>query len=130
MVKKHHGLARTAAVIIIISLATTLGSYAIVTGKNVELDPLKEYVTITGDHIINLPCAPVGGDWSSDKPVLPETRGLPLNYHFWNPCEGDRVLLKEFVLDLGFWLFVFSGIYISYLAYAFKAREKSKDKAS
>jgi hypothetical protein len=109
-------------IILTVSLLTTLGSYAIVTKRNVVLDPLKEYDTLSGKTIVNLPCAAVGGPpWMSSHPILPEARGLPLNYHFWNPCYGNQILLDGFVFDLVFWVFIYSALYIAY--------EKYKDKS-
>jgi hypothetical protein len=94
------------------SLLITLASYAIPTWRNVHLDPLKEYTTITGETIVNLPCgSPDYPEWHSNDPILPEARGLPFNYHFWNPCYGHQILRNSFLLDTIFWFLLSMGIY-------------------
>jgi hypothetical protein len=123
MTKKHVSVAATAAALIVISLSATLGSYTVVTGRNVKLDPLKEYITIDGKNIVNLPCGTDDVNWVSNDPVMPESRGIPLNYNFWNPCHGHKILRDGLIIDFGFWLVVFSGLYVSYLKY--NAKHKS-----
>lgn len=105
--------------IILLGVLTTINSYLIITDRNVLLDPLKPYVTITGERIVNLPCSPIGAvSWSSNAPILPETRGFPINYHFWNPCHGDKILLKGFVIDVLFWIFMYTTMYGAYILYS------------
>jgi hypothetical protein len=106
MLRKY---ARYIAAVLLVSLLVTISSYLIVTGRNVHLEALKGYTTLSGKYIVNLPCAagpssaPESSDWQSYDPVLPETRGLPLNYHFWNPCSGHQILREGFLLDWAFW---------------------------
>jgi hypothetical protein len=109
---------RTVAILLLVSLLTTVGSYPIVTGKNLPLNSTKDYKTITGDDIVTLPCAPVGdSDWDSGAPVLPETRGIPFNYHYWDPCFGNKILRDGFVLDFIFWLVAYGILYSTSLIY-------------
>jgi hypothetical protein len=118
---KTYGLSvlRTIFLLAAASLTLTLASYAVVTGRNIHLDPLEKYVLINGDYVINLPCAPVDDthNWVSSDPVLPEARGLPLNYHFWNPCYGDKVLRMPFLLDAAFWFAASLAALIVYRVY-------------
>jgi hypothetical protein len=123
MSKKHIKFLKTIGTLVIISVITTFASYGVVTGRNLRLDPLEPYVIITGESIINLPCA--GGpddygaytDWVSSDPFLPEARGLPFNYHFWNPCSHDQILRTGFLLDLTFWFLLYASTYALYLGY-------------
>jgi len=119
MPEKHLALVRKVLVLIFISLLPTIGSYAVVTHRNVALDRVKQYTTIQGEPIINLPCAPAGSipeypNWQSDQPILPEARGLPFNYSFWNPCEGYKILRDGFLLDWTVWFVFCSILYMVY----------------
>jgi hypothetical protein len=97
---------RTIIIFLGISVVITICSYGIVTGRNVAE---QDATTITGDYIVNLPCMTSDPNWHSDKPLLPEARGIPFNYNFWNPCYGNKILLNGFLLDIGFWFIVAAG---------------------
>jgi len=111
MTIKRLTLLENSLLIISFSILTTLCSYIVVTGHNVRLSDQGDIITITGEHIVELPCASPDTDWRSDDPILPETRGIPFNYHYWNPCDGTKVLRTGFVLDVGFWCVVFGASY-------------------
>ena len=124
MSKKLVKLLKVTALLVAASLITTLASYAVVTNRNIRDDSMWPYITLTGRLIVNLPCP--GGphsadypiDWMSNDPVLPETRGLPFNYHFWNPCHGHQILRTPFLLDLAFWFLLYACLYMLYRSYA------------
>lgn len=98
--------------IFIVSLLITVSTGAIVTGRNV---PAHDITTLKGEEIVNLPCIGEDRNWRSDIPTLPETRGLPLNYNFWNPCYGTQVIRNGFIFDLLFWYLVTTAVYTAYL---------------
>lgn len=110
-----------------LSLLTTLASYAIVTARNVPMR--QDYVasgttSITGEYLVTLPCiGPEGYD--SAAPILPEARGVPFNFNYYTPCEGNVMLMSGFLLDFGFWLFVFACLYVGRCMYH-RIRSKSQ----
>lgn len=115
--KKTSSLTMHLLLIVALGLAATFASYLIVTGRNVRLGN-QAIVTITGEEIVELPCAPaIATNWQSNDPILPETRGLPFNYHYWNPCDGNQILRKGFLLDWSFWTAISGGSYFIYLVY-------------
>ncbi len=111
------------AVLLTTAILLTLSSYFVVTGHNVHLGQF-ESTTLTGEYIVDLPCAPNNDSgWVSNDPVLPETRGLPINYHHWNPCEGNTILRNGFILDVGFWFTVSTFVLLAYrLLIQYKAK--------
>ncbi len=98
-----------------ISLMTTVGSYGIITGRDLPLDPVRSYSTITGKNIVPLPCA--APSYDSSKPVLSETRGVPFNYHYYDPCHGNQILRDGFLLDFGFWIVAYAVVCFGLAAY-------------
>jgi|GEM_PF-3476811 len=102
-----------------LSLLTTFASYAIITARNV---PMREdYVasgttSITGEYLVTLPCVGPEG-YDSASPILPEARGVPFNFNYYTPCEGNVMLMNGFLLDFGFWLLVFACLYVGHRVY-------------
>lgn len=128
MSKRYLILLRNFLVLLITSIFLTASSYAVVTHRNVSLDPLKEYATIGDGSIVNLPCYSPDSDWQSSAPVLPESRGLPFNYNFWNPCHGRQILRDGLLLDLAFWFAICLCAYTFYAARTTKTPRKPTDK--
>ncbi len=71
--------------------------------------------SLTGTYLVTLPCAPANGDYDSSNPKLPEARGIPFNYNYYNPCDGHKLLRDGFLQDVGFWIIVIGIIYIFYI---------------
>jgi hypothetical protein len=123
MSKTFPRIMKTAALLVLASLVTTFASYVVVTDRHVPLDALEKYTFINGTYAINLPCAGNPGTypdntlWMSSEPYLPEARGLPFNYHFWNPCYGHQILRTPFLVDLTCWFLLYAAAYPVYLSY-------------
>jgi hypothetical protein len=111
---KHLRLLAIFIVIILLSIFTTSVSYLIVTGRNV---PMAEDLvswgerSLTGKYLVTLPCDRFS---DSSKPTQPETRGIPLNYNYYSPCDGHQILRKNFLLDIIFWTVIFWSLFLVY----------------
>jgi hypothetical protein len=104
-----------AITILLLSVVVTIGSYPIVTRRNVPMNEKAVavgYTSLTGKYLVTLPCA--RPDYNSAKPTLPEARGIPFNYNYYNPCDGHQIIREGFLLDVGFWTIIFSSLYIFY----------------
>jgi hypothetical protein len=106
MSKGLHQLKRI-LLILSLSLATTAGSYFIVTGHNKYINPTQTYYVFPAGQVVTLPC---GGFSNSVPDNLPETRGIPFNYHFYDPCDRNQVLDSGFLLDFGFWILIYGSL--------------------
>jgi hypothetical protein len=126
MTKRKLSNIRKILLLLTVSLLITLGSYMIVTGKNIPLDPEKGYSTFNGYEVI-LPCGSEDSGFISYKPKLPESRGLPINYNFYDPCVGHTILFYEFLSDFGFWFAISVCAYGSYMIYESKIHKKAKN---
>jgi hypothetical protein len=116
---KHLALIRHILLLVGASFIVTVGSYAVVTDRNVPLDPVKGYHTLSRYAVI-LPCGDPG--FSSSEPILPEARGLPFNYNFYDPCVDKPILINWFIIDFIFWSIVLGILYITYLQYRKKGK--------
>lgn len=121
MLKRPHNkyifILKHAATILIVGLLITIGTYAIISGHNVPLDPraVDEGVySITGQYLVTLPCGTTD-HYDSTNPTVPEARGLPLNYNSYDPCDGYQILRDQFLLDLGFWTLVYGGLHVFFI---------------
>jgi hypothetical protein len=106
-------------VILVIALVITLGSYVIVTRRDTPMDPKAVAVgqySLTGEYLVTLPCATAYENYDSSNPKLPEARGIPFNYNYYNPCDGHKILRDGFLKDVGIWLIITSIVYSLYVA--------------
>ena len=103
---------RRVLMLLVFSMLITFSTFAIVTRRNVPMDfkavAIGQY-SITGQYLVTLPCGYPGYD--SSRPILPEERGFPLNYNYWTPCSGHKILRDGFLLDYGFWTILISSVY-------------------
>jgi len=119
---------KTFCLLVGLSILTTLASYAIITARNVPMR--QDYVasgttSITGEYLVTLPCVGPEG-YDSAAPILPEARGVPFNFNYYTPCEGNVMLMNGFLLNFGFWLLVFACLYVGHRMYR---RIRSKDQS-
>ena len=118
-----------AVIIVIFSLTVTISTYAVVTRRNAPMDPRVVDVgvySITGEYLVTLPCATADG-YDSAKPILPEARGLPFNYNFYDPCDGYKILRDGFLLDFGFWIIICGCLYMFLRSKRVKPRRMSAE---
>ncbi len=111
-------LLRKFCLLLLLSALTTFASYAIVTARNVPMR--RDYVahgttSLTGEYLVTLPCDVPG--YESDQPLLPEARGIPFNFNYYTPCEGNVMLAYGFALDFTFWTLVYVSTYAGLVLY-------------
>lgn len=101
-------------------LLVTIASYGVVVKPDIgsSFDPAKSYraIGLPGDmgivdEYLLLPCE----EYRSESHKLP-WRGIPLNYNFYSPCAGSKVLIYPFLVNVAAW----AGL--AYLTFWLKGR--------
>jgi len=69
--------------------------------------------SLAGEYLVTLPCG--APDYHSAHPTLPEARGIPFNYNYYNPCDGYKILRDGFWKNIGFWTLVTGIVYVFYI---------------